>query len=159
MIRFNDAARRVVGEAQVEARVASSKTMEAEHVLVALSNQRGSDAQKILAAEGLDPGGLRGAVAEEFESSLASIGVSIEGLNLQATGAKRRGRMQWGTSTRQVFERAVHAAQRRGDTRMGTTHLLVGVLGAKAGTVPRVLAAAGADIESLLQQTEKALGQ
>jgi ATP-dependent Clp protease ATP-binding subunit ClpA len=157
VIRFTEEARKSVNEAKSEARAASSKCMEAEHILLALSEQQRSDSQKILKDAGLSPQVLREAVSAEFERSLAAIGVSIDGLNLEATAAKAKGRMQWGASARAALERAVAVATNRSEKRMGTTHLLVGVLAAREGTVPRMLSDTGVNIEELAGQAERAL--
>ena len=46
-------------------------------------------------------------------------------------------------------ERAVKEAKRSGDTKIGTEHILRGLLAAEHGTVPRILAAEGIDREEL----------
>jgi len=54
-----------------------------------------------------------------------------------------------------VLERALKSAVGRGQIRPG--HLLLGVLAAQAGTVPRALALAGADSGDLAARTRQAL--
>ena len=54
-----------------------------------------------------------------------------------------------------VLERALKAAAGRGQIQPG--HLLLGVLAAQAGTVPRALALAGVDQGDLAARTRQAL--
>ncbi len=60
-----------------------------------------------------------------------------------------------GASSKLVMQRAARAAVGQRQIRPG--HLLLGVLAAQAGTVPRALALAGADTGELTTRTRHAL--
>ena len=68
----------VVLSARSEARATGSHTIEAEHILLALANQEGTDAREILESIGLNHDSIRAALEREFEESLRAVGVSLE---------------------------------------------------------------------------------
>jgi D-alanyl-D-alanine carboxypeptidase len=61
----------------------------------------------------------------------------------------------WGTSSKQTMIRATDAG--RSVSRIEPGHLLLGVLRAEGGTVPRTLAFAGVDQVELATKTQAAL--
>jgi ATP-dependent Clp protease ATP-binding subunit ClpA len=157
VIRLTKEARDVVERAEKEARTNASGSIEAEHILLALAGREGTDAQHILASADLAHEALLAAIEKEFEQSLASIGVMVGEFDMKAQADSSKGRLGWAASARLVLERAMAVAKRRCDNRLEPTHLLLGVLGAKAGTVPRMFALAGVDVAGLTQRAEKAL--
>ena len=78
---------------------------------------------------------------------LGTVGIDAGGVDLPANC--RRTKPSWGTSAKLGLERAVKEAKRRGDTKIGTEHILRGLLAAEHGTVPRILAAEGIDRDEL----------
>ena len=80
-------------------------------------------------------------------ASLARVGIDASGVDVSANC--RRTKPRWGASAKQALERAVEEAKRRGDRHIGCEHILLGLLRAEHGTVPRLLAAEGIDRDEL----------
>lgn len=156
-IRFVVQARAIVRQAEKEAAEDGSPLIGAEHMLLAMTGEHGIEARDVLASAGLDRDALRAALDQEFRQSLAAAGVTLPpgGLPAASRGPARRARMA--ASGKLVLERALKAAAGRGQIRPG--HLLLGVLAAQAGTVPRALALAGVDQGDLAARTRQALEQ
>ncbi len=135
-----------------EARMDGSSTFEAHHLLLAIAAGTEDEAGEVLASVGLDRQAIRDALDKEFERSLNAVGVSLPAFELpRRTLAGRPGP---GTSARLAFERGFGSAPRRRDLR--PAHLLLGILQAPVGTVPRALALAGvgqADLRTRVHQT------
>ncbi len=152
-------ARRVVLQAgEHEAQALGSATVEAEHLLLALAALPGSGAAALLAEHGLDHDGVLEALERETERSLAAVGVAAGDLALQGPPPAPRRRPRLAASAKRALERAVRTAAARGDRRVGGEHLLIGVLRADLGTVPRALDAAGVDRVALASRAERLLG-
>jgi ATP-dependent Clp protease ATP-binding subunit ClpA len=155
-IRFVVQARAIVRQADKEAAEAGSPLIEAEHLLLAMTGEYGIEARDVLASAGLDRDAISAALDREFRQSLAAAGVLLPPGGLPAASrdpARRAPRMA--ASGKLVLQRALKAAAGRGQIRPG--HLLLGVLGAQAGTVRRALALAGVDSDDLAARTRQAL--
>ena len=63
--------------AQAEAVADQSPSIEAEHMLLALTAPQGGQARDLLAEAGLDPGAVQMALAADVERSLARGGVGL----------------------------------------------------------------------------------
>lgn len=135
-----------LARARVEAKQAGSRALEAEHLILALAAERDSAPAKLLAEAGLDYEKLMDAFREERRQSLAYAGVELAFPPV----ADSRGTPLWASSAKEALMRghtvATHA--RRG--RLNGVDLLVGILQAGLGTVPRALALAGIDREALI---------
>ena len=142
--RFSREARQVVKRSHEEAAALGSPTIEAEHLLIALAGP-GS----VLADAGLSRERLVAALDEEIEESLATIGFDAGPLLDQAPRAEST-RPRWGQSAKLALRRCLQVAEQRGERRLGPVHLLLAVLAAEAGTVPRVLRVAGVDPDDLM---------
>ena len=147
--RFTRDARQVVKSAEMLASGLGSPTVEAEHLLLALA-----DRQPVLAEFGLDHDGVLAALDEERVRSLFAVGISAADFDLPPaplTGPR------FAASSKLALERAVRAAAARSDKRIAGGHLLLGVLAAEAGTVPRALAIAGIDRQELRDRAATSL--
>ena len=145
--------------AKDEARAGGSRKVEAEHVLLALSRQDGTDAREILESVGLDHAAILEAIERESEQSLRAVGVTLGDKDLvKATGA-RDFEPRFGQSAKLALRRGADLEARRVAPPLEPIHLLLGVLYAKAGTVPRILAISGVDAGDLTGKAEKALSQ
>jgi D-alanyl-D-alanine carboxypeptidase len=127
-------------------------------VLLAIAAHKGTEAQRILGAAGLDHAAILEALDREFEESLAGAGVSLSAFSLPPASRRHDAVPRWGTS----FKVALHRAPRGGPGggpggRLDSTRLLVGILRAQVGTVPRALSLAGVDRAGLVARTEQAL--
>ena len=78
---------------------------------------------------------------------LAQVGIDASGVDVSSNC--RRTKLGWGASAKRGLERALEEAKRRGDRRIGCEHILLGLLRAEHGTVPRLLAAEGIDRDEL----------
>jgi len=156
LTRFVSASRRVVASAREIASTLGSPTLEAEHLLLAVAHEPASAAHDVLVEAGLDYDRVRHALEAEFEGSLAAVGVTLADFDLRATAGTPR-TPRWGTSAKVALQRSVKLADTRRDRRVTPGHILLGVLRAHAGTVPRVLDRAGVDRTELLRRVEAAL--
>jgi ATP-dependent Clp protease ATP-binding subunit ClpA len=139
--RFTHDARQVIKSAETLASGLGSPTIEAEHLLLALA-----DCQPVLADFGLDHDGVLAALDEERTRSLLAVGVSAADFDLPPAPLTRP---RMAASSKLALTRAVRAAVARSDKRIAGGHVLLGVLAAEAGTVPRALAIAGIDRQEL----------
>jgi ATP-dependent Clp protease ATP-binding subunit ClpA len=147
----------VIMSARDEARESGSRTIEAEHILLALARQEGT-AREILESTGLDHDAIRAAIEREFEASLLAVGISLEGSSIVSETRRPEGRPRFAQSARLAVERAATVVgQKRVAPHLEPLHLLLGVLYAGAGTVPRILATAGVDSADLTGRAEDAL--
>ncbi|QTE29206.1 Clp protease N-terminal domain-containing protein [Pengzhenrongella sicca] len=124
-----------------------ARTLEAEHLLLALADDADSPAARALGAAGLDPDRIRALLRAERRQSLAHAGVELveDPVSSLEPGFTPR----WGTSAKDALVRG-KAAAGGGLHRETAADLLVGVLGAEVGTVPRALALAGIDRAELI---------
>jgi ATP-dependent Clp protease ATP-binding subunit ClpA len=154
-IRFVVQARAIVRQAEKEAAEAGSPAIGAEHLLLAMAGEHGIEARDVLAAAGLDRDAIRAALDREFRHSLAAAGVTLAPGDLPAASRDPNRRAHMAASGKLVLERALKAAAGRGQIQPG--HLLLGVLAAQVGTVPRALALAAVDRGDLAARTRQAL--
>jgi len=132
----------VVERAGQEARQDGSGTTEAQHLLLAVAAEPETTTQQVLRSVGLDHGSIREALDREFERSLGAAGISLATFNVPpASVVPDRPRL--GASAKLALERGFSAAPRRSDLR--PAHLLLGIVAAQVGTVPRALDLAGVD--------------
>jgi ATP-dependent Clp protease ATP-binding subunit ClpA len=131
----------------------NSRTVEAEHLLVVLADPC-AETGKVLQQAGLDRGRIEVALREQNRLSLAVAGV--EPLTAEQASASRHTRTpQWGASAKAALVRGHHIAKESGRVRETTADLLLGVLQAELGTVPRALAIAGTDRTELITRIEQ----
>jgi ATP-dependent Clp protease ATP-binding subunit ClpA len=139
--RFTREARAVVKEADGEARRLGSRTIEAEHMLLALAGRE---------PLGLDRDEILRALEAERERSLMAVGISADDFDLRPAPFTRP---RMAASAKVALERSVRASLARSDRRIEAGHILLGVLAAEAGTVPRALALADIDRDELRTRT------
>ena len=144
--RFAGEARQVALKAHSVAAGLGSSSVEAEHLLVSLAGTQ-HPAGAALREVGLEPEELHDAIQRDFERVLAQVGIDAGGLEVSANC--RRTKLRWGASAKRGLERALEEAKRRGDRSIGPEHILLGLLRAEHGTVPRLLAAEGIDRDEL----------
>jgi ATP-dependent Clp protease ATP-binding subunit ClpA len=142
--RFTKDAKTVVVAARGEAEALGSPTVEAEHLLLALA-RRGEPA---LARAGLDHDAVVAALEAETAHSLSVAGVTWSAPPGRAATAMATA-PRFAASAKLALERSLPAALERGENRLTSKHVLLGVLRADVGTVPRALALAGIDRRAL----------
>jgi ATP-dependent Clp protease ATP-binding subunit ClpA len=140
-----------------EALLQGSATVEAEHLLCALAASPDTPGGRLLAEAGLSRDGVLAALERETEQSLAAVGVRLgDFAPAEHTPSSRPPALA--TSAKRALEHAAEFLVARGDREITGTDLLVGILRAELGTVPRALAAAGVDRERLLARAEQLAG-
>ncbi|MEU4703263.1 Clp protease N-terminal domain-containing protein [Nonomuraea dietziae] len=145
----------IITEGAVEAQRHGSPTVEAQHLLLAVAAQEGTAPQRLLASAGLDHQAVLAALDREFDHSLSAVGVSRAsfGLSRSSTPVNRTPTM--GATAKLALERGFAAGPRKKDLR--PAHVLLGILQAEVGTVPRALALAGVDRTDLLTRVQNAI--
>lgn len=154
--RFVKDAREVARQAEEIARELASPAIEAEHLLLALTERPGTTAQTVLTEVGLDHGEVQEALDRENERSLAAVGVSAAAFDL-SPAADAATRPRWATSAKLALERSLEVAVARDDNRIEPGHILLGLLQASVGTVPRALEGAGIDRTDVANRVEATL--
>ncbi|MFH8569264.1 Clp protease N-terminal domain-containing protein [Streptomyces sp. NPDC017993] len=137
-----------------EAREDRSATIEAHHLLLAIAAEQESTTCQALASAGLDHQALREALDREFEHSLSLVGVSRNAHDVPRPG-KALEPPKMGASAKLALERSFSSVARKKELR--PAHLLLGILQAQAGTVPRALALAGIDPADLALNVRQTL--
>jgi ATP-dependent Clp protease ATP-binding subunit ClpA len=153
--RFDKFLAGILDRARQEARDAGSATVEAQHLLLAVAAAEEPATHRLLAAAGLTHARLREALDREYRQSLATAGVRPATLDgLPARGAPP-GVPGMGSSVKLALHRGFGSISRKRDLR--PAHLLLGILRADVGTVPRALALAGVDRADLIRRAERSL--
>ncbi|WP_440072935.1 Clp protease N-terminal domain-containing protein [Streptosporangium sp. OZ121] len=145
----------VLTEGAVEAQRHGSATVEAHHLLLAVAAQAGTAPQRVLASVGLDHQAVLAALDREFEHSLSTVGVSPASFDLPAPSTVLKRPPTMGATGRLALERSFASVSRKKDLR--PAHVLLGILRAEVGTVPRALALAGVDRADLLGRVHTAV--
>jgi ATP-dependent Clp protease ATP-binding subunit ClpA len=163
MNAFKRYVRMTLERAGREARLDGARKIEAHHVLLAIAAQTDTAAARISSSSGLDYGALRDALEREYALSLRAVGLSLEAFalprreNVDADVSGLAGDAvpvtELGTSVRTALERGVSGVPRN----PRPEHLLLGILRAEQGTVPRALALAGVDRNKLISSVQHAL--
>jgi D-alanyl-D-alanine carboxypeptidase len=97
---------------------------------------------------------VKEALHREFAQSLSAAGVSLDAYDLPRATPDPSRRPRPGAWYRPAMERMAAACGRR---HLRSGHLLLGILGAEVGTVPRALTAAGVDRVSLTERVRSEL--
>jgi ATP-dependent Clp protease ATP-binding subunit ClpA len=145
----------VITEGGVEAQRHGSPTVEAQHLLLAVAAQEGTAPQRILASVGLDYRAIRSALDRELDHSLNAVGVSRASFDLPRPSATSKRPPKMGETCRLALERGFASVSRKKDLRPAS--VLLGILRAEIGTVPRALALAGVDRAELLTRLENVI--
>jgi ATP-dependent Clp protease ATP-binding subunit ClpA len=148
----------VVLDARTEARLRAEAKIEAEHLLLALARRPAWDAGRLLAEAGLDHDRLLDVLDADAERTLEAVGVSVGMIRIPNSTLSMAGEPRWGASAKTALRRASTIARDQGRRLLDPTHILLGVLRAGEGTVPRALAAAGVDADALAARAEATLG-
>ena len=149
----------LVRDAREEARRVGSRTIEAEHVLLALAATETPSAARMLAEAGLTEEAIRAALDREWEHSLAVAGIAINIGLLPAATADEHRDPHIGESTKLLLKRAMDAPPKIGTGRIGPTRILVGLLDTDRGRVARALDVAFVDRTALRAKAAEALAQ
>jgi D-alanyl-D-alanine carboxypeptidase len=155
MSTFSKYVRTTLELAGREAQSDRSTTIEAQHVLLAIAIQSETTAAQVLSSVGLDHRAIRDALDREFEHSLKAAGVSLAAFELPRSKGSLEPARNLGASVKHALERGVTGIRKGKDLR--PAHLLLGILQAEIGTVPRALALAGLDRADLTLRVRQTL--
>ena len=139
----------VIERAGQEARDDGSAAMEAHHLLLAIAAAE----EPSLVAAGLDRDALREALDREFARSLAAAGATLAGR--PPASSPRTSAPPPGATFKLALERGFQLVGRKRDLR--PAHLLLGIVQAEVGTVPRALSLAGVDPAELAERIRQTL--
>lgn len=122
-----------------------SRTLEAEHLLLALAEDPGSRPGQVLGEAGLDADQVRVLLRRERLASLSYAGV--ESADVPPPALEPGFTPRWGTTAKAAVIRGKEASTGRRET---ASNLLVGVLQAEVGRVPRALTLGGIDRAAII---------
>ncbi len=134
--KFTEKSQEAVGQAQALATRHGQQQVDVEHLVVALFEQEGGLAEKVLSRLDIDTGQLK----QKTEQEIASLP------SVQGPGA---GQLYLGTRLREVLDRAQQEASKLKDDYVSVEHLLLGIAADK-GPSGLLLEEHGATRESLL---------
>lgn len=158
--RFAGESRQAVARALDTARRLGADRVEPEHLLLALAEGRTDAAARALAEAGLDARRIEQAIEADLVAALDVVGVpaSVVASTPVHPNPKPPGP---GIAIKDALERALQAVVRRGERRLGTEHLLLGLLDPPAISLRRVLARLDVEPARLaaLVQVETAAGR
>jgi D-alanyl-D-alanine carboxypeptidase len=144
----------IIVRAQHEAREDGSATIEGRHLLLAVAVEPEPFIREVLDSAGLDQRAIRAALKREFKHSLRAVGVS-ETAYAVSPPSRLPTHPEMGTSAKLALERGFASAARKKDLR--PAHVLLGLLAAQVGTVPRALALVGVDRDDLTARVRRKL--
>jgi D-alanyl-D-alanine carboxypeptidase len=153
MTAFDQFLHTIIVRGEQEARDDGSSTVEAQHLLLAIAVERESSTQRVLGSAGLDHGAVRDALEREFEHSLNAVGVSRTAYDLPRP-SRPPNHPKLGSSAKLAIERCMASVAKK---KARPANLLLGILLAQVGTVPRALALAGVDRTELIGRVRQAL--
>lgn len=154
MTPFDKYLHAIMMRAMHEAREDASPTVEAQHLLLAVVGEPEPTTGPLLASAGLDRDAVHAALEQEFVQSLGVVGVSSDAYDLPRP-SRLPTHPGMGTSGKLALERGFASVSRKKDLR--PAHVLLGILLAQAGTVPRALALAGVDQGDLTARVRESL--
>ena len=134
--RFTDRARRVVVEAQDEARTLNHNNMGTEHILLGLIREGKGTGTKALESLGISLDTVRQQVQE------------IIGQGQHAPS----GHIPFTPQAKKVLNLALHESKALGHHYIGTEHILLGLIREGDGVAAQVLVKLGADLNRVRQQ-------
>ena len=134
--RFTDQARRVVVQAQEEARTLGHNYIGTEHILLGLLSEHEGPAAQVLSSLGINQDTAREQVVE----------IAGEG-----TG-QLSGHVPFTPRTKKVLELSLREAQRLGDDHIGTEHILLGLVREGGGVGAQILVRLGANLDRVTEQ-------
>ncbi len=158
--RFTRESRDAVVRARNTARRLGAEQVEPEHLLLALTDGHTDPAARALAEAGLDTQRIERAIEEDLVAVLDVVGVPAS-VVASTPVYPRADPPAIGVAVKDALEAALQAAVRRGDRRLGTGHLLLGLLDPPAVGLRRVLARLDVDPERMaaLVQVETPAGR
>ncbi|MES2463624.1 MAG: Clp protease N-terminal domain-containing protein [Armatimonadota bacterium] len=142
---FTERARHVIYGTEKEAASMRQSSITPEHLLLALTREPGSMAERLLTGMGVTLEEIRGAI--EHEAERGNAGQTAPGPGTRFTMSPHGKR---------VLDKAFEQHKSLGDSYLGTEHLLLGIIADREGLAARVLTDRGVDLE-YARRTEELL--
>jgi ATP-dependent Clp protease ATP-binding subunit ClpC len=142
--RFTDRARRVVVQAQDEARTLNHDYIGTEHLLLGLLDESEGLAAKALESLGIGLAAVRGRVEDAVPPGQY---------------ARPAGHIAFTPRAKKVLELSLSEAKLLGHRYVGTEHILLGLLGEGDGVAAQVLRALGADLGGVRERVIQLLAE
>ncbi len=143
-----------VQRAREKAAASGAPTLEAEHLLLSLSEFPSGPAGRVMQRLGLSESRVQGALDQEFEAALLRVGVTLPPLaDLPPRRRERTPRL--GQSAKASLMRTQKEAIARGERRINNEHLLIGLARTRAGTMPGLLRVLGLTPEQITLEVVK----
>jgi ATP-dependent Clp protease ATP-binding subunit ClpA len=172
--RFTTDARGVVVRAQSEARELRHSHVGTEHMLLGLVVLGNGPGGQVLTDHGVTPADVRRRILEHLGGSidpeaLATLGIDLDAVR-QATeaafgpgalddprhhGRRRTGHIPMTSRAKKVLELSLREALRRGDSSIGTGHVLLGLIREGQGLAPKILTEMGLALPRLREEVER----
>ncbi|MEV6207666.1 Clp protease N-terminal domain-containing protein [Kitasatospora sp. NPDC051914] len=175
--RFTDGARRVVMQAQVEARELGHEQVGTEHLLLGVLHDPADPVAALLVADGFDHGTARAEILRLAGGgvdgrALASIGVDLDAVRAAvessfgegalerrpADGRRDKSRHRLSAHARKTLELSLREALRLKHKEIATGHILLGLIREGQGTGALVLSGHGLDFAKLRRDVEAVIG-
>jgi ATP-dependent Clp protease ATP-binding subunit ClpA len=131
-------ARRTVKRGRELALARGSADVEVEHFLLALVEEPAGRAGAAIASLGLTSDAVSHAMDRELVGALAAAGVDATSRRSSSSPSESRA-PRWGQSAKLTLKRALVETLRSGDRTIHDHHLLLAIVSAEAGRVPRLL--------------------
>jgi len=135
--RFTDRARRVILQAQAEARNLDHNYVGTEHLLLALIHEGSGVGAKALEAMRISPDAVRQGVEETVGHGQAP---------------PKPGHISFSPGAKKVLELSLSETMKLGHQYIGTEHILLGLVREGDGVAAQVLVSLGADLNRTRQQ-------
>jgi ATP-dependent Clp protease ATP-binding subunit ClpA len=151
--RFSRSARATVKRAQRVAAEEGAGSVEAEHLLLALTQQASDRTARALHALSVTDVTVRAALDREFADALRAVGV-VAPVGPGPSSGLTTSTPRWGQSAKLALMRTLQVALDRGHKRIEDHHILLALTHAEAGVIPRVLRTldiSASDIEAALR--------
>jgi ATP-dependent Clp protease ATP-binding subunit ClpC len=141
--RFTDRARRVVVQAQAEARALDHSYIGSEHLLLGLTHE--------------SIGGVAAKALESLGIGLDTVRQRVEAVVERGSQAPS-GHIPFTPEAKKALEMSLREAVKLGQNYIGTEHLLLGlILGGDSSVAGRVLAELGADLDGARREVHRLL--
>jgi ATP-dependent Clp protease ATP-binding subunit ClpA len=152
--RFTRETRACVEAAVEEARVLGHDTVGDEDLLMGILRTDEGLGAAALSSLGVTLEGAREESEQLFSEALTSIGISLEQVRKEAGDAFEvrvpdNRRIPFSPRVKKALEQALREAVRLRNSRIGTEHVLLGILRNEDGTAVRILAGMGVSPETL----------
>ena len=157
LARFRDESRRSVEAAFEEARMLGHDSLGDEDLLLGILRSGEGIGAEALASLGVTPEAAQEESEVMLSDALSSIGISLDEVRREAGDSFEMRipddrKIPFSPRAKNALVRARKEMRRLGDTRLGTEHVLLGILSNESGTAVRMLKRLGVSPETLKER-------